>query len=313
MRQGRRGLFILLTTGILLPGAILAVFGLRSLRQDQLLAEQQTSNALQSAGDVAAREAARELARWQTWAEPGSAILTLRPDGSLHGARGLLWLPGVVAEPSLSPDLEAAEQAEIRQQDYPKALRLYEDALRTAAPERRARIFLRIARTARKAGNLEKALRSWRHILSLPESPASAAARFGLVELGGASALDLYRDLVSGRFSPARESFFFYSVRARELAGDAAVAEFRELERRRRALTEAAESFLAAPRRNPAPGFFAFWEPGQAVLISEEALYDSAGSGRPRGTPRGGNLTRAGQLCPLDSVRQRRLRPLHRW
>jgi len=48
-------LFALIVLGILLPGVILAVFGFRSLRQDRLLAERQTRDALQSSVEVAAR------------------------------------------------------------------------------------------------------------------------------------------------------------------------------------------------------------------------------------------------------------------
>src|SRR5512136_2465646 len=99
MGHGRGGLFVLLVLGILVPGAILAVFGFRSLRQDRLLAERQTRDALEGAADLAAREVTRELARWPEWKEPGSATLTFTPGGGLQSARGLLWLPGTVPEP----------------------------------------------------------------------------------------------------------------------------------------------------------------------------------------------------------------------
>ena len=122
MGRGRRGLFALLVLGIVLPGAILAVFGFRSLRQDRLLAERQTRDALQSAVEVAAREVGRELALWQEWREPASAIVTLTPSGSVQSARGLLWLPGTVREATLAGDAERAEEAEIRQKDFAKDL-----------------------------------------------------------------------------------------------------------------------------------------------------------------------------------------------
>ena len=273
MAHGRRGLFVLLVLGILLPGAILAVFGFRSLRQDRLLAERQTRDALESAADLAAREVTRDLARWPEWKEPDSATLTFTSDGRLQSATGLLWLPGGVPEPKLAGDAELAEEAEIRQNDYTKALHLYEAVLVGAPPEARAVILLRIARTARKAGDLAKARAAWQRILPLPESPATAAARLALVESGDARALDLYCDLLAGRVPLARESYFFYSGRAKELMSVTDVARLREPERSRAALTEAAEAFLAVRRRIPAPRFAAFWDSGTAVILPEDALH----------------------------------------
>ena len=264
----------MLAVGILLPGAILAVFGFRSLRQDRLLAERQTRDALQSGVELAAREVTRELARWPEWNVPGSATLTLTPDGRVLAAHGLLWLPGTLPDPALPSEAQRAEEAEIRQQDFAKAINLYEAALRHASPEAKAVILLRIARTSRKSGDMEKARQSWRRILSLPDSSATPAALLSLVEAGAAPALDFYRGLISGRYPLARESYFFYSGRAQELAGETTVARYRGEERRRIALTEAAEAFLTTPRRNPAPGYVAFWDAGQATLLPEAALRD---------------------------------------
>src|SRR6185369_2027409 len=94
MAHGRRGLFVLLVLGILLPGAILAVFGFRSLRQDRLLSERQTRDALESTVHLAAREVTRDLARWPEWKEPDSVFLTFTSGGNLQSANGLLWVPG---------------------------------------------------------------------------------------------------------------------------------------------------------------------------------------------------------------------------
>jgi len=296
MARGRGGLLALLVPGILLPVAILALFGFRSLRQDRLLAERQTRDALHSAAELAAREVSRELARWPEWKEPGSATLTLTPGGSLQSANGLLWLPGGVPEPRLGRDAERAEETEIRQKDHAKALHLYEAALGGAPAEARAAILLRIARTARKTGDHAKARAAWKRILALPESPATAAARLALAESGDVPALDLYRDLLAGRIPLARESYFFYSGRAKELLPAADVVALCERERSGVGLTEAAEAFLAAPRRIPALGFVAFWEPGKAVLLPEDALHarltkaaragmDAAIALRPRQAP----------------------------
>src|SRR5438477_11926262 len=81
MAHGRRDLFVLFVVGILLPGAILAVFGFRSLRQDRLLAERQTRIALESTANLAAREVTRDLAQWPEWKEPDSTSLTFTSGG----------------------------------------------------------------------------------------------------------------------------------------------------------------------------------------------------------------------------------------
>ena len=263
----------LLVLGILLPGIILAVFGFRSLRQDRLLAERQTRDTLDNAVELAGREITRELARWQDWRDLDAATLAFARDGSLQSAHGLLWLPGAIPEPALPEVAARAEEAEIRHNDYTTALRLYRTALAEAPAETQSALLLRIARTARKDGDMQTARQSWRRILSLTVSPATAPARLALVESGDARALDFYRDLISGDFPFPRESYLFYSARVRRLIGDRAAAEFHDAEQRRAALTEAAEAFLAALRRNPAPGFLAFWDVGRATLIPEDALF----------------------------------------
>jgi signal transduction histidine kinase len=307
MAHGRRELFVLFVVGILLPGAILAVFGFRSLRQDRLLSERQTRDALESTANLAVREVTRDLAQWPEWKEPDSTSFTFTSGGSLQSANGLLWVPGGFPELKLAGDAYLAEEAEIRQKDYAKALHLYEGALRGALPEARAAILLRIARTARKSGDLVKARAAWQRILMLPESPATAAARLALVNSGEAPALEFYRDLLAGRVPLARESYFFYSGRIKDMAPATEVARLREVESRRVALTEAAEAFLAVPRRIPAPGFVAFWEPARAVVLPEYVLHarltrvarvgmDAAITLRPRLSP----LRDLAVVRPLD-------------
>ena len=300
MGYGRRGLFVLLVLGIMLPGAILGVFGFRSLRQDRLMAERQTHDALQSAVELAAREVTRDLARWREWKELNNATIKWAPGGRVLSAQGLLWLPDTVAKPALGKEVERAEEAEIRLKDYSKALLLYEAALAHAHAEARPAILLRIARIARKTGDMAKAQSNWRRILSLPESPATAAARLSLVESNAAPALDLYLDLISGRLPLARESYLYYSGRAMELSDKTAVAALKDKERHRIALTEAAEAFLFAPRRNPTPGYVAFWDEEHVILLSRDALearLTKAAQGgpdsiaialRPRGSPPAG-------------------------
>jgi signal transduction histidine kinase len=265
-------LVALLVAGILLPGVILAVFGFGSLRQDRLLAERQSRDALISAAELAAREANREIARWREWQDAEGAEVVFREDGGIASSRGLLWLPGGTPAISLGPDADRAEQAEIRQRDYAKALSLYELALRGASANAKAAVLLRIARTAQKSGDHARAVRAWREVLSLPASPSSAAALLSLVESGAASATEAYRTVATGRLPLSREDYFFHAGRLKELAGANEVAGLAAEELRRTALTEAAEAFLDRRSRTPSPGFLAFRDEERASILPEERV-----------------------------------------
>jgi signal transduction histidine kinase len=271
MAPGGRGFLTLLALGILLPGVILATLGFRALRQDRLLAERQSRDMLQHILDLAAREVDRELARWAQWNDPDSAKMTF-DRGRVAGSAGLLWLPGPLREATLSPAVLQAEEVEVRFQDHARALWMYEAALNNQAPAARAAILLRIARCARKAGDLKKALRCWRAIAALPPSTATAPARLALVQARAAPAIELCRDLLAGRLPLARESYFYYSSQAKELAGQEATSPWKDQEGRAIALTEAAEAFVKSPRRIPASGVIAFWDDTHAVVIWEGTL-----------------------------------------
>ena len=200
-------MFALLALGILLPGAALAVFGFRSLRQDRLFAERQTRDALESAAGLAAREIGRELEHWPDWNEPDAAVVEFTSSGEVRTARGLLWLPESRLPPPapLGAVAAKAEEAEIRNNDPAAARRLYEVALETAPPPARPGLLLRGARTAQRQGDPERAARAWRQILALPDSPATPAALLALDDAAG-----LYRALVDGRLPLTRERYSFY-------------------------------------------------------------------------------------------------------
>jgi DNA-binding response OmpR family regulator/signal transduction histidine kinase len=303
MAYARGGMIALLTLGIVLPGGILAVFGFHSLRQDRLLAQRQTRDVLESALQVAGDEVTRELARWSHWNEPESALIILGADGTIESARGLLWWPGPLSDPPLGPDVDRAEQAEIRRNDFAQAIGLYETALHIAPARSQAALLLRIARTARKAGDSEKARACWRRILALPDCESTPAALLALAETGAAPAEDLYRGLIAGRFPIAPESYFFYVGRAVELLGESRTAPFRDAERRRLALTEAAVAFLQHPRRAPTAGFLAFWDESSVVVLPAELLRARLGKAAQTRMDPIITLDRPSTLPPISAVR----------
>ena len=81
MRPPHRLLLIFAST-ILVPGILLAFFGLRALVQESRLVDQQIRERLQGAGQTAARRLERELSEWQ------QAIFQLGQSGATDPA---LW------------------------------------------------------------------------------------------------------------------------------------------------------------------------------------------------------------------------------
>ena len=181
--------------------------------------------------------------------------------------RQLLYNPSptVVPESQLEPDplLISAEQAELRDRDYARALRLYQRAVAASTPQRHATALHRLARTFRKAGRDADALAAYEQLATSTDRigvlPAELIARFEicvlLAEQGKSDALTgtalaLYRDLVAGRWWLEKARFAHYAGRARQwLASDTASADelsrWAAIEERKGKLTLAAEAVLA--------------------------------------------------------------------
>jgi len=182
---------------LLLPGVTLAVLGLRALRQERQLADQQIRENLEETAGRAVVDLQGEFRQWQeavqetdadrlensdTWPEklrqaiasPGNAVIISKTDNTLqpYPPQQLLYIPGHRENRQqyrLPPSsfLEEAEKLELRQKDYAGAIRIYNDLLETAKTPFRAFYLQRLARCLRKEGRLDEALESYRELARL--------------------------------------------------------------------------------------------------------------------------------------------------
>lgn len=290
-KRPARSLLALFSLTVVLPGVLLAVFGLRTLRQERQFADQQLRDRLDGAADGAMRDLEREVRGWQdaleaidlgdaegdtlparlrdALQEPGAAVL-VRVDPAaprVWPERQLLYapLPSTTLDTPVVPDtlLVAGEQAEVRDRDYDRALRLYQRAVAASTPQTHATALHRLARTLRKAGRHADALAAYGQLATSTDRigvlPAELIARFEigvlLAEQGRSdalarAALALYRDLVAGRWWLEKTRFTHYAGRARQwLAGDidsaGELSRWAAIEERKGTLTRAVEAILA--------------------------------------------------------------------
>lgn len=224
-RRSGRSLIALFGLTILFPGLLLAALGVRTVRQERRLADQQLRERLDRAADIAVRDLEREVREWQSALEQiapddaaldalparlrsaltdaGSGIVIRRghPGQSVWPERQLLYdpRPASLSVPAVPTDRvwADAEFAELRDHDYARAIHLYQRvAVIAAAPQVRAAALQRAARTLRKAGRDEDALAAYRQLAISPERigalPADLIARYEICSLlaaEGASAL----------------------------------------------------------------------------------------------------------------------------
>lgn len=217
------------------------------------------------------------------------------PYGALlyrFGRHGILQPPAI--QPT--PEIEKAESLEIKQKDYPNAILAYRKLLESATAEQRAELLNRLARTLRKAGRLDEASDVYRELQELKTAwigvlPADFIGRFELCDLAVESdkmteladlSLELYGDLVRGKWLLDKSYYSYYSECCRSWCRESQVqeAEFNPIqmkEERKLALTQAAEEFMAEPRRILFGGketYLCFWQtdPSAALLVSEDFL-----------------------------------------
>ncbi len=338
-RQPRRRLPILFVVGILLPGIALTVFSARALVQERRLAEQQLRDRMHGIASLVVREldqelrqqqaAVEELARSGSLAEaetasltteswpavvrravdaPAAAVVLFRDRADALGvfpARRLSYrLPAARSSAVATervPGLAEAEQAELRDKDYPRALQLYERLLAQAGEEQHPLLLHRLARTSRKAGSDEQALRYYRDLEQAGATlvgplPAALIAKYELCVLWSeqrataelmVGARELYEGLVSGRWPLEKSRYLFYAGKARAwlAPNDASRDEnqseglqrLRETEQSKLAATVAVEKFLQEPQRFLLAGSrvsLAFWQadPFVALIVPEESV-----------------------------------------
>jgi signal transduction histidine kinase len=337
---------------IVFPSILLAVFGLRALRQERWLVDQQIRQRLERATEAAAQSLQQELSEWEkeleqvgqppvrespllperigrAVGEPGAAALVVydgrewraSPPGQLLYAPAPQWgaarspgqLPAIVDE-VIPRAFAKAESLELVQKDYPKAIALYRQVLdavqgsrsqaqsreprahEAALENQRALLLHRLGRTYRKAGRYEEARRAYGQLLSLPQAsigelPADLVAKHELCRLWeeqgardrlATCALELYRELVSGRWPIEKARYLFYSRQAKEwLAGPGDAAALQALEQQKLALSNAVEVLIST--RHPERSSTASSAPRSQVVAADDgthlALWRSSLSG----------------------------------
>ena len=193
-------LLLIFAFTILVPGILLAFFGLRALLQESRLVDQQIRERLQGAGQTAARRLERELSEWQQaidqlgqsgatdpalWParvrlatqEPGSAVVLLGEKDRVQafpvGQLPYILSPAAAASSPVGPRpafWAQAELAELREKNYEKAIRLYRGFLGSAGRSERVILLHRIARSFRKAGRHQEALGAFQTLKKEPST-----------------------------------------------------------------------------------------------------------------------------------------------
>ncbi len=264
----------------------------------------QWQNALQST----AREAMAEPISWpeMVWEgvkAPGSGVVIWLDGKKLQAfpSSQLLWtladapIP-ISPQKPLPSSIAQAESQELGQKDYPHAIHLYQGLLNSSDEPLRPLLLHRLARTYQKASRLDDAVRAYQKLASLKptyignlpsdliagsELCALAAERGDSVVLA-TKALEMYSDLIMGRWCLERSRYFYYSDQFRSwIKGIAATADqikaIERLEKRKLALTNAVEKLLVEPKRmlfaNTAV-YVAFWQsdPLRAIVLAGDFL-----------------------------------------
>jgi hypothetical protein len=272
---------------ILVPGLILGFFGLRALRQEKVLADQQIRERVNGAAESIGRELEFELRKWQDAAdrlaqadlsdrdawpenlhraagEPGAAVVLYRNGHRIESLPPRQLLYDLSEEPVLrnedpaAPLVAQAESLEFRDKKYAEAMTIYRQLLESGSAAR-APVLHGLARNLKKGGQVEEAVQTYRMLEKEPpvllgSLPSDLMALHEIAELENGSArshdaLRLYEGLVEGRWRLQKDLYVFYSGQAREWIPDLNVArDLIEKEQKKLALTLSAEQFMEMPR-----------------------------------------------------------------
>ena len=250
LQPPRRLLTSFLVVVVACVGA-LAWLGYRLLDQDRALESQRLQEQLESAADLTTAAMERTLAELDSALDappsgarlPDGAILFVagRDSFELHGNRRLLFYPESAAPQGPAADarlaaaateaLRTAEVLEFQRNDPQAAAALYRNAARTDDSAARAAALVRLGRSLRKAGRIDKALDAYTELTTLGSTPVSGSglpaelvAREGrcsaLAETGKLDELQreasaLLRDLENGRWRLTRSAYEFRATEAR--------------------------------------------------------------------------------------------------
>ncbi len=352
IRTARR-LVLIFAIAILAPGLILGFIGVRALIQESGLAEQQIHEGLAVAAESASRQLESELKDWQraaddiartgrsdpaSWpqrvrqamAEPGAAVVLLgsRERAEVIPAGQLLYELSPSLEHSrrsapVSPLVMEAESLELREKRYDAAVILYRQALISAKSGDRAHILNDLARTLKKSGHMDDAVRNYAMLEKEPPVqigtlPSDLIAIYELASIQeGQSRSDgglrLYQGLIEGRWRLEEPSYAFYSEWAHEWIPQTEVVHSLAVEeQQKRTLTHAAEELLRQPQPyylEDGDIFLSFWcnEPFGAILLGKSYMRDHplvkagvSGMGLSVVAPDGQII--AGDSIPADAI-----------
>ena len=203
---------------ILLPGIVLGVFALRTLSQEDRLAQQQIQDRLERIATRVGRDLDLQFAQWQralrstagealaepkSWPEiigeavetPGAGVIVwldgnaqkAYPSDQLLYALGNTSTPMTPQEP-LPASFVQAESLELSQKNHSRAIGSYQSLLDSADARLQPFLLHRLARSYRNAGRLDDAVRVYQKLASLNpanigELPSDLLARSELCSL----------------------------------------------------------------------------------------------------------------------------------
>lgn len=231
---------------LLVPAAAVVWLGVRLVEQDRALASRQLRERRESAADrlIAGLEQAVSSTERRLDGDPAglpirpdddAVLITLRPGGiEAYPKDHLLYVPTLPPGPAEPTEaFEAGEALEFRVKDYRGAAAAFRALATSPSADVRAGALLRLARTLRKTGHADEALRVYADLAHIPEArlsglPADLVARRArcvlLQELGrgaelGKEARSLQADLVAARWSLDRGTFLAYSEQINHRVG----------------------------------------------------------------------------------------------
>ncbi|HLY18025.1 MAG TPA: HAMP domain-containing sensor histidine kinase [Bryobacteraceae bacterium] len=216
----------------------------RLMEQDRNLEVERSRERLEQAADLAVAELARTLGDWDLGLRetqslpPSSNFLAKLPPGATflllsrrsiaaYPPKPLLFVPEPPVPAAPAPRVfDAADELELRAQDYPRALAALQPLIKD--PATRLEALLRTARIERKAGRADAALETYRRLAdeaSANTTAASSGAPYALLaanarcrilldlgrrDQGSAEAQSLRAALLQGRWPLSREVFEYH-------------------------------------------------------------------------------------------------------
>lgn len=264
LSPGQRLLFIFIGT-IVVPGLLLAVFGLRALWQERQQAEQHLQARLNDAADATVSALADRLERLQAsmtgGLPPEKAFQNLPHDASWafierQGDALRIYPTRIIpyeisAPPTLRIDSALVDIAQLEAQEADPSLVIagYQKLLSLSKPSSAAEIKHHLALTLRKTGKTDEATRLWKEIQieggRIGTLPADFVASLEMTSMDRSKAPQFCKDLAGGRWKIEKVRYAYYFENVCSSQDDS----YSDADRLR--LGEAVEAFV----RNPSPLF----------------------------------------------------------